>query len=417
VTPGSGRGLLRDRDVRLVIASVGLSALGDWLALVALALQIEDMTDSAFAIAGLFICLWAPVVVLAGHVGLLVDRFETTRLLAVVSLAQVGAATALAFVESVPAILVLAALLGVGFAISQAAEFALVPAVAGADRVQAANGYVETARYVGFTAGPVCGSLLALAGGTEAAMLVNAGTFAFVACAALALRTRRPPQPHPSDLPAPRARDGITVLFADRRLALAMGVAFVSLLFMSASIPADIVYVEDVLGIEDIGLGTVYTGWTIGMIVGSLVLARRVPASALATAAFIGVAVQGLGKAVTPLWLVFWFMVVGYVVGGMGHGLKNVCFRTLIHREVPEHVHGRAFAAYNGLRNAAELGALALGGLLVTVLGARETLWVAGGISALAGLAGLVLLRGGALRPRLRPQEVVESPASTIRSP
>jgi hypothetical protein len=49
--------LLRDRDVRLIAGAVGLSALGDWLALVALALQVEDMTDSALAISALFICL------------------------------------------------------------------------------------------------------------------------------------------------------------------------------------------------------------------------------------------------------------------------------------------------------------------------------------------------------------------------
>lgn len=411
------RGLLRDRDVRLVVGSVGLSALGDWLALVALALQIEDMTDSAFAISGLFICLWAPVVLLAGHVGLLVDRFETTRLLAVVSIAQVAVATALAFVDSVAAILVLATLLGVGFAISQAAEFALVPAVAGADRVQEANGHVETARYVGFTIGPICGSLLALAGGTAVAMLVNAATFAIVAVAALRLRVRRPPRVLPTGAPKPRVRDGVTHLFAGRDLAVAMTVAFVSLLFMSASIPADLVYVEDVLGVEDLGLGTVYTAWTIGMIVGSFVLARRVPAAALAAAAFCGVALQGLGKAITPLWLVFPFMIAAYAAGGMGHGLKNVTFRTLIHREIPEEAHGRAFAAYNGLRNAAELAALALGGLLVTVLDARQTLWVAGGVSALAGIAGLLLLRRSARRPDALAAPGGQVRASTIGSP
>ena len=44
------------------------------------------------------------------------------------------------------------------------------------------------------------------------------------------------------------------------------------------------------------------------------------------------------------------------------------------------------------MRNAAELGALAAGGVLVGALGARETLWLAGGLSALAGLVGLVVL-------------------------
>jgi hypothetical protein len=303
--------------------------------------------------------------------------------------------------------------LGVGFALSQAAEFALVPAVVGRERLQEANGHVETARYLGFTVGPVVGSVLAAVGGTEIAMLVNAGTFVAVAAAALSLSARRPPVPAAAGAPKPRAREGVVLLFADRTLALAMSVAFVSLLFMSASIPADIVYIEDVLGVDDVGYGPVLTMWTIGMIVGSLVLARRVPLAALAAAAFVGTAVQGLGKAVAPLWLTFGFMLGCYLVGGVGHGLKNVTLRTLIHHTVADDQHGRAFAAYNGLRNGAELGALAAGGLLVTLVGAKATLWIAGGVSAAAGLVGLAFLS----RMRSRSQAEPDAAASTIGSP
>ena len=45
------------------------------------------------------------------------------------------------------------------------------------------------------------------------------------------------------------------------------------------------------------------------------------------------------------------------------------------------------------VRNTAELVALAGGGLLVVTLGARGTLFIAGSVSAAAGVAGVVLLR------------------------
>ena len=76
----------------------------------------------------------------------------------------------------------------------------------------------------------------------------------------------------------------------------------------------------------------------------------------------------------------------------MAHGLKNVMFRSLLHVRVPDHLHGRVFAAYNGIRNSAELGAFAAGGLLVVAIGPRGTLGYAGGLSALAGLVGLLAL-------------------------
>jgi len=343
------------------------------------------------AIAAMFICLWAPVVLLSGYAGPLVDRLETRRLLVVVSAAQAAVAAALALVGSLGALLALAVALGAGIAVAQAAEFALVPVVAGDRELQRANGLVETARALGLTVGPVCGSVLVALGGTAAAMAVDAVSFLVVALAGLSLAVTRAPMVDARG-ERRRARDGLAFLLADRMVALMVVVVFVSLLFMSASIPADLVYVEDVLGIQDIGIGVVLSAWTLGMLVGANLVARRVALGSLAAATFAGVTVQGLGKLLAPFWLVFGFMIACYFAGGVGHGLKNVASRTLIHTRIAPERHGRAFAAWNGVRNAAELGALAVGGLVVGLIGARPTLWLAGGLSALAGLAELAVL-------------------------
>ena len=89
------------------------------------------MTDSGLAVAGLWVCLFGPSVVVAGHAGLLVDRIEATRLLAGVSLFGAVVAAVLGFTTGTAAVLALTALLGLVFAILQPAEFALVPPLAG----------------------------------------------------------------------------------------------------------------------------------------------------------------------------------------------------------------------------------------------------------------------------------------------
>ena len=155
-----GSDLLRNRDFRRFAGSVGLSALGDWVAIVALGLQVKEATDSGFAVAGLWVCLFGPSVAVAGHAGLLVDRIEATRVLAGISLLSTVVAASLAFTSATAPLLVLTALLGLVFAVSQPAEFALVPPLAGADQIQEANGHLETARYIGFGVGPLLGGLL-----------------------------------------------------------------------------------------------------------------------------------------------------------------------------------------------------------------------------------------------------------------
>ncbi len=401
------RGLLGQRDFRLLAGSVGVSALGDWLALTPLSLHLQETTGSGLAVAALFIGVWSPAILLAGVAGVLVDRFETRRLLAAVSLGQAGIALALAFTTSTGAILALATLLGVGYALAQPAEFSLVPAVAAEGELSQANGYVETARYAGFTLGPLLGGALAATGGMTTAMLVNAASFAAVAAAALLIRARREPQPSGGE-PA-RARDGIVFLFRDRLLALVMTIGFISLLFMTASVPAEVFFAKDVLEAGDLGFGALISAWTIGMALGALVLARRYRTS-LAGAALVAIVVQSLGLALPTLWLVLTFALVSYGVGGLAHGLKNVLIRTLIHERVPQRLHGRAYAAYNGLRNAAELFAMACGGLLVVAIGARWTLFLAGAIPAVAGLAGIVVYR----RLRVLDVRAVAQPADTV---
>jgi predicted MFS family arabinose efflux permease len=384
--------MLRRPDVRLIVGAVGISATGDFILWVPLTLHLQETSGSAFAVAALFIALWAPVVVLAPLAGLVVDRLEARTVLLVASLIQAVIAAAMALaLDSQAATLVLAALLGTGFAVAQPAEFSLVPVIAGEDALTEVNGLVETARYVGMTAGPALGGLLAGLGGTEVAMLVNAGTFCAVALAALRLHARREPQPQPEGEKPDRARDGVVYLFRDRTLGLVMGVVFVSLLFMTASATAEVFFLKEDLQVSDAVYGLVFSAWTIGMVTGALVVARRVPATAIALGALVAVAVQGAGLGLPTAWLVVWFGAAMWFVGGLGHGTKNVLARTLIQERVPQRLHGRAFAAYNGLRNGAELFALAGGGVLVAAIGGRATLALAGAIPVVAALVGLAL--------------------------
>jgi MFS family permease len=377
------------RDLHLLVGAVGVSALGDFLAGIPLVLHVEARTGSGLAVAAVFVALWSPAVLLAAPAGALVDRLDTRLLLIAVSLAQAGVAVALAFSAALVPVLALAALLGAGAAVGQPAEFALLPAVAGERDLARANGRVEAARYLGFTAGPLLGAALAAAGGMRIALLVDAASFVAVALAVLALRARRA---RPAAEERPRsAREGVVFLARDRVLRLVLTVAFVSLLFMTASAAAEVFFAKDVLGAGELGYGALLTAWTLGMVLGSAALAARVRPGALAGTALAAICAQSLGLGLPTLWLSLPLALALFALGGTAHGLKSVVIRTLIHERVPERLHGRAFAAYNGLRNGAELFALALGGVLIVAIGARWTLAMAGALPLIAGLAGLAL--------------------------
>ena len=287
--------VLRIRDVRLIVGAVGLSAFGDFLLWIPLALHVEAISGSPLAVSGFFLALFGPVVALGGVAGRLADRFENARLLWIASLAQAAVVAVMALTtDSLAAILVLSAALGAGNAIAQPAEFALVPAAAGDDHVGEANGLVETARYAGATGGPLVGGLLAAAGLLEVALLLDAATFAAVALAARLMHARRHPRAAAKvDGDGGRARDGLAYLTADRVLRVTLAGAVAALLFFSMSIAAEVFYVTDVLKAGDAAYGVLMASWTLGMVAGAVGLARRIPPAALAAGALAGIAVQG----------------------------------------------------------------------------------------------------------------------------
>jgi predicted MFS family arabinose efflux permease len=381
--------VLRIRDVRLIVGAVGFSAFGDFLLWVPLALHIEAMSSSAFAVSGFFLALFGPSVVLGGLAGRLADAIENRALLIAVSLAQAATVAAMTLTTgSLALTLGLTVLLGVGNAISQPAEFALVPAAAGHDRLKEANGYVETARYVGMTAGPIAGGVLAAAGLLHVALLLDAATFGAVAVAAVRLNARR----HGARGGGGRAREGFAYLTRDRDLRITLAAAITALLFFSMTIAAEVFYVRDVLHASETVFGLLVTSWTLGMVLGAVGLARRIPPGALAAAALAGVTVQGLGIATAAAAGILWAAFAGFTLGGVAHGVKNVALRTLIHERVPDALRGRAFAGYNAARNGAELGALGAGGVLIGAIGSQTALLLAGAIPLVIGIAALLLL-------------------------
>jgi len=395
--------VLRLRDVRLLVGAVGLSAAGDTVLWVLLALHVGEASGSALATSALFICLWGPVVVLGGVAGRVVDRHENRRLLIGVSLAQAAVVVAMAFASgSLPALLALCVLLGAGVAVSSPAEFALVPAAAGEDRVAEANGHVEAARYLGMTAGPLLGGALAAAGLTRAGLLLDAASFAAVAAAGVALRARRAPVGARTDDARAQRRECLGILLGDRVLAITLAAAIAALLFFTMSVTTHVFFATDVLHAGAGGYGLLMSAWTLGMVAGAIGIARLVPRRRLAAGALLAVALQGAGMLGAAVGATMALALAGFLVGGGAHGVKNVLLRTLIHESVPDAMRGRVFAAYNAARNGAELGALAAGGVLVGLAGPQVALALAGAIPLAIASGALALLgqREGMAAPR-----------------
>ena len=384
--------VLRLRDFRLVLVAWGVSMFGDFLAVIALVLRVEEATDSAFAVAALLFASGVPATLLAPLTGWLVDRVETTRLLAATAAAQTAVATALVVFESPGATIALALLLGCGLAIEGPALFSLVPRIVGPARAPRANAWLEAARYVGLTFGTLTGGVVTGAVGSQTALALDAGTFAVACGAALALRVRRAPARPLEESGWGQVMAGLGLLARDRVLRTAVLVLGAAVTLAAATNVAEVFYAKDELDAGDAGYGALAAAWGVGMVAGALAIGRRLTGSTAALAVATGTLVTGLSLISAALAGALVLALAIFVAGGAANGTENVAMRTLIHARVADGLWGRAYAAYHGAMTAAEFTAFAIGGLLVEATGPRETMAIAGAGALLAGLAGALRL-------------------------
>jgi MFS family permease len=381
------------RDLRLLAGATFLSSAGDLLALIVLALQVHELTGSGLAVSALFATTLVPAVAVAPLAGLVADRFESVRVLVAASLAQAGVAAALAFSTDLAVILALASVLTVGNAFAQSG------------RVHArARGRGGRARDRGDRR-PRGRALRGLCGRAAAGRGADRpGAAAGAADQRRELPRHRgggrrdagppPAQPEHRDRARPSARRLAAATQRQVSCASRSARRVGTLLFISAALTVEIFYLKDVVGASDSSYALLVCVWMAGMVCGATALARRVPSPLTAAGALIALAVQGAGMGIQTTWAILPVAFSGYLLGGLGHGVKNVLLRTLLTARVPDRLHGRAFAAYNAARNTAELAAIGAGGLLVNALGPRGALVIAGLGPLVAAAAGLTGLRG-----------------------
>jgi len=384
-------GVLAERDYRLLLSAWGLSALGDFLTVVTLTLRVQEQTSSGFAVSGLLFAAALPLVAMSALAGWVVDRFETKAVLAVTAALQGLCVLALAAVDSLPATYALVFALNAGGAIERPALFALIPRVVGEERTPAAYALFESLKYATVTAGFLLGGVLTGALGASTTLLVDAGTFAVNVAAALALRTRRAATRRTAEREALTA--GLRVIAGDRVLRTLTLVLAGSILFGGIDNVANVFLAKDALRIGDAGYGALAAAWGVGMIAGAAAAGRRIRAPDAALAVVAAVAVMGLGILATAPAPVVWTALATLAAGGVGNGISNVSMRVLLQSRVADALRGRVYAAYQAANSIADFAALAIGGALIQLVGARWSLTLAGGGCALIALYGLTAVR------------------------
>jgi MFS family permease len=409
------RGVLGNRLLRSVqLAGLG-SMMGTWAYGIALPVYAYH-AGGAKTVGIIYFARFAVAAACAPWLGLLADRWSRRQVMVSADLARVGligTMAVLAFLHA-PAlpVFVLAVCSTVVSSAFPPAQAALLPSLVDSpEELTSANVVMNTVGSVSMFAGPALGGILLAVSGPPAVFAVTAGTFLWSFL--LLLRIPRDARPaaaeHAPVLPA--LFGGFRAVAREPNLRLVVGLTGAQTLVAGAFEVLMVVYVLQVLGAGNAGVGWLNAALGGGSVVGALAVAALAGRKRLAGDFGVGVLLWGVPIALLAAWSNLGFALVLVAVVGLGNTLVDVSGMTLLQRTTDDEVLGRVF----GVLESIILGTLAIGAIiapgLVSALGTRWSL-VAVGIL----LPALLVPCWGRLQAIDRSAAVPAAPLAVLRT-
>jgi MFS family permease len=380
--------LLRNvRFLRLWIGQ-GTSFVGDAVSMVALVVLVVQITGSASAVGGALVARLLPTIA-SPLAGVLADRVDRRIVLVASDLARAVLVLGLVFARDLATIYVLVFLMGLARTAFNPTVRAAFPNVVGEGDLTRANALIGGTFSASIMVGPALGGLLVASIGVEAAFLADAVTYLISAI----LLSRVPlPRREGGEVEGfvRELRSGFGYLIGARvPLAIVIG-AFLTILTINATVPAEVFLARDTFAAGDVGYGLLVSLWGGGMVLGSAMMVVLGDRINLVLMYFLSIFVGAFALVGTGLAPVFVLALGALTVEGAATGIDNVATDTILQKRVPEVFLGRVFSIRFLGYSAGEALAYPAGGLLVDAFGPRSTYILAGIATATAGL--LILL-------------------------
>jgi MFS family permease len=392
-TPGRLSLLRRHPPFRLLFLATAGSAVGTYLAAIALSVDIYDRTGSGKWLAALLIADFLPIVLIGLTLGPLVDRLSRRRLMIASDVVRAAVFCALPFADSPAAIVALAGIVGVATGFFRPAVYAGLPNLVSDDELTEANSLFSSVENLAWMIGPVIGGAILALEGPRLAYWVNAATF----LVSIALLARIPARALQSEDSLSRGhwrdvRDGLSLVFQSRQLVAVLIVWNIVLLGNAAINVPEVVFAKDSLGAGNVGLGVLVAATGLGLTIGSFFAAPALGRLGMRSVYGGGVVLMSVGYAAASFAPSIWVAAPLAAVATVGNGAALVCNQLLVQRGAPDALRGRALAVlFSTFYTTLGIG-MAVAGYLTDVYGGREMWRIAAVVYALGAGVALVLV-------------------------
>ena len=382
-----------------------ISQVGDSFAILAVLVAINELTKSTFALGLMVVSVTLPQLLFGLIAGVFVDRFDRKVTMIASDVARGLAILALLTVHTADRAYIFFI---VGFVMGAVGVFfnparnAALPNIVDEELLLPANALTQTSQVISTVLGPALAGFFIGWFSPAFAFVFDSLTF-FISAAAIATIpisfSHAETEKASARILWNQMREGLAFIKDHRTILNALITAAVAMLGLGAITVLAVRYLDEELGIGPTGLGFLNSVQGIGMVAGGVLIGNF--AAGLRANRVVGGGMIVLGLALASLSVAPNFTLVlaaAFVIGLCMVSARTVLV-TMIQALVPDEKRGRVESALNTLITVATMTSMGLAGLLGDPLGVRLVFFLAGLITAAAGVLAIFTLR--------QPQDVI----------
>lgn len=336
------------RIKRFLITSMFFASIGEWIYFIALNIRVLDLTDSAFAVSGLYLIMPIAMLLTNSWTGSVVDRINIKRLLFVLSSIRAVFVICIVFLTDLWLIYSLSLLLQMAASIHHITEMVYITRLIPKEEQQQFNGWRSLAQSSGFVIGPSIAGGLFIIGSVETAIAVNGIILLFLAIIYTLLPTTKAIETNKCISFNTFVEDWqITITFAlkHRYVAVIFLINSLFIVIITSIDSLEAAFSMQILQLSEASYGVLVTVAGIGFIMGSLVNIKWIllPSKAMK----YGMLFSACGYVLFSFSTSWSMAAIGFFLISGSLPFVNVGFMTFIQRNLKEELLGRFLSIFS----------------------------------------------------------------------
>jgi len=366
-------------EVGSLLTALGISSMGDFIYLVAINVFVYRLTDSAIAVAGLWMIGPLASVMTKFWIGSIVDRSSLKNIMVWTDVIRGGLLIVIPFMESLWLLYGSLYLLAVAKSFFEVSSFSYIAKLIPTTRRKQFNAYRQAITSGAFLIGPALSGALLLVTTTDAAIWMNSVSF-FMSALLLQrlpqLEWKRTTSTNRMTTQMIRTDWKEVWRFSQSNgFVFYMYMLFQGMMIISFAMDAqEVVFTQETLRLSEAQYGLLISLTGLSAVVGSLVVASATRFLSIRWLIGVGSVLVAVGYMIYALSHSFWMTLVGFLILGFFNAFSGAGFITFYQNNLPEEMTGRIASVYGMVQSILQVIGVLLVGLLSDIVELRITL-------------------------------------------